>query len=72
MNAGKNVRWQAMLPNINRLPRRTKILMLPEMLRAFADVVQKHSSDAAAGYMRLAADEIEEQRENKNDDATSG
>ena len=64
MNAGENVRWQAMFPNINRLPRRTKILMLPEMLRAFADVVQKHSSDAAAGYMRLAADEIEEQREN--------
>ena len=80
MTHGKNdsatahvpIRWKSMFSNIDRLPRRTKILMLPEMLRAFADVVQKHSSDAAAGYMRLAADEIEEQRENKNDDATSG
>jgi hypothetical protein len=56
---------ESAFPNINRLPRHTRVLLLPEMLRAFADIVHKHSSDTAAGYMRLAADEIEEQRESQ-------
>ena len=44
---------------------REEVLLLPEMLRAFADEVQKHTSDTAAGYMRLAADEIETLRESQ-------
>ena len=61
MTHGKN---DLAFSNINHLPRHTRVLLLPEMLRAFAALVQNHASDAAAGYMRLAADEIEEQREN--------
>ena len=40
-------------------------LLLPEMLRAFADTVETHPSDTAAAYMRLAAEEIETLRENQ-------
>jgi hypothetical protein len=56
---------ESTFPNINRVPHHTRVLLLPEMLRAFADEVQKHTYDTAAGYMRLAADEIEEQRESQ-------
>ena len=62
MTHGEN---ESAFPGINRVPHHTRVLMLPEMLRAFADEVQKHTSDIAAGYMRLAADEIEEQRESQ-------
>jgi len=48
---------------MDRLPRHTRVLLLPETLRAFAALVQNHASDTAAAYMLLAADEIEEQRE---------
>jgi hypothetical protein len=54
---------ESAFPNINRLPRHTRVLLLPETLRAFAALVQNHASDMAAAYMLLAADEIEEQRE---------
>ena len=76
MTHGEN---ESAFPGINRVPHHTRVLLLPEMLRAFADEVQKHTSwyrsdlrtppsisfDIAAGYMRLAADEIEEHRESQ-------
>ena len=54
-------RWKSMFTDLDCVPRRTKTLMLPGMLRAFAEIVRKHSSHTAADHMRLAADEIEEQ-----------
>jgi hypothetical protein len=39
---------------------------LPGILRAFADEIQWRPSDTAAGYMRLAADEIERMRKKLN------
>tara|TARA_R100001086_G_scaffold114147_1_gene58341 strand:- start:53 stop:457 length:405 start_codon:yes stop_codon:yes gene_type:complete len=39
---------------------------LPELLRAFADEIQKRPSDTAGGYMLLAADEIERMRKKLN------
>jgi hypothetical protein len=39
--------------------------LLPQMLRAFADEIQTRPTDTAAGYMRLAADEIETLKESQ-------
>ena len=54
---------ESAFPNMDRLPRHTRVLLLPETLRAFAALVQNHASDMAAAYMLLAADEIDQLRE---------